>query len=242
MAGRHEFGSGADGGEALEFGGEGQPAVDCGDVKRLDSERIARRQEIAAVQIDQNEGEHAAQALQPRLALAGEQRKQHLGVGLGLEGVIGEGAAQIAVIIDFTVEDQPQPAGVIAKRQSNALGPDDGQAVHADADVAGLDDSALVRSAMAEGPEQAGEDRGIGNADGRRDAAHYGLAPSDIYDARAMGSSQPSTPRSALKPTRTKVPARGWAPPSTPKPTMPPPSVMVAELAQFQMARPAKVR
>ena len=102
----------AAGKQCLGLRGKAQRPAVVRPVERLDAERIARQQQLARARVPQAEGEHAAQSPDHRRAAIGIELQQHLGVGFAVELVaLGlQLRAQFAVVVDFAVEGDREPA------------------------------------------------------------------------------------------------------------------------------------
>ena len=92
-------------------------AVALGIVERLDADAIAREQQRAAAAVPERDAEHAAQVRERVLAPLLVGVDDGLGVGVGVERVaVGdELGAQLAVVVDLAVEDDPDRAVLVAE-------------------------------------------------------------------------------------------------------------------------------
>src|SRR5580693_768146 len=90
--------------QRFDLGREIKNAVDGGIVERLDAEAVARCDQTLTALVEQHKGKHAAQARQKLLAMNIVTGEDAFGVRRGAKRPsIGEGRAQLAVIVDFTV-------------------------------------------------------------------------------------------------------------------------------------------
>ena len=98
--------------QRLDLAGEPKgPAIVCG-VQRFDAVGIARQEHRARRAVPQCKGEHAAQRVHHRLAVAGIEVKQDLGIGIAGEARAAgfELAAQLRIIVNLAVERHPVAA------------------------------------------------------------------------------------------------------------------------------------
>jgi hypothetical protein len=103
--------------EGPDLGGEDQAAIRHDAViDRLDAEGVAGEIELARLEIDRGEGEHAVQAGDGRRhAVGGEAFHQRLGIGMAAP-VDLELTAEVQVIVDLAVIGHP-PAAVPARHR-----------------------------------------------------------------------------------------------------------------------------
>src|SRR5580704_4466015 len=99
-------GHGAAGEQRLGLRSEAQRPAIVGVIERLDAERITGEQQPPTWSVPESEGKHAAQLLDHGGAAVGVKLEQHLGVGLGAEGIaLGlKFGTQGTVVIDLAVE------------------------------------------------------------------------------------------------------------------------------------------
>jgi hypothetical protein len=104
--------------QGFDFRAEHQPIALLGDVQRLDADAIARQQQPPADAVPQRKREHAAQvvdAVRPVLLI---QVQDGLAVGARAVGVAARFQARpvLGMVIDLSVEDEPQAAILVAHR------------------------------------------------------------------------------------------------------------------------------
>ena len=90
--------------KGLQLGREGITVPQSGDIKRLDAERIARRDD--PVPGGQHEGEHAVQPADPARLAGAEQMQDGLAVARRLESAFAEDRPQVLMIVDLAVRHQ----------------------------------------------------------------------------------------------------------------------------------------
>ena len=140
--------------KGLQLRGEENTLRRCRVVERLDAEAIARQGQRPRLAVPQREGKHADRAFDRGFDApkrAGFQ--QHLGIGVAAHGMAGrlQLAADVAVIVDFTIEgDDKSPIGRMHRLRAAGAEIDDGKPPLAQRHAAfGLDpDFAGVRPAM----------------------------------------------------------------------------------------------
>src|SRR5882672_2708942 len=112
-------------------------------VERLYPEVIARKEQSPLVLIPYGEGEHPAQMFHHALPIFAPRVQQHLGVRVRAEqmSLRPQALSKLAIIVDFPVEDDPQPAVSCRHRLSGVFGEiDNGQPAMAQTDLAVLRD------------------------------------------------------------------------------------------------------
>ncbi len=159
--------------QGLLLAGEPHRAAVSGPVQRLDAERVACGEDEAGAVVVDDEGEHAAQAVDdvgPPVAVAGQD---DLGVAEGREDLAvlaDEFVAQLQVVVDLPVEDDAQAAVARVHRLVRAGDVDDREAFEAHADRRfGRIGRGLVGAAVVEQFEQIGEVRAAGVGTGSDD-------------------------------------------------------------------------
>ena len=181
--------------QGLGFGGEGQALAVLRHVQRLDAEPVAPDQQAAAAGVPQREVEHAVQAMHESVALGLVQMDQDLAVGAGLEArALGlQLGAQLAVVVDLAIADQPDRVVGIAQRLVAAAQVDDRQAAHRDAagavDVHAFVVGAAVAREVAHRRQQCRRDRPAVEVDESVDAAHGETRQALAGDKRRRASS-----------------------------------------------------
>jgi hypothetical protein len=93
--------------DAFKFGGEQEVSVAMGEVEGLDAEAIAGEDEALGGFCPEADGEHAAEAGETFDIPLQESVEDGLGIAVGREGVAEglEFAAEVEVVVDFSVED-----------------------------------------------------------------------------------------------------------------------------------------
>ena len=143
--------------QRLLLAGEVHPVRGLQVVQRLDPERVAGAERPAGRAVPDQEGEHAAQLVQHRLAPVVVPGDDDLGVALG--GELGAESVdqllpQLDVVVDLAVEGEQVPARFRAARRVRQrlvaqLDVDDGQAlVGEDHVTVGEDHTGLVRTTV----------------------------------------------------------------------------------------------
>ena len=109
MAGRLGAGINLPGEQRLDLRSETQGPAIVGDVERLDAERAAGEKHLPLARIPDGETKHAAQHVHHRRPLLRIQLEQHLGIGMraGDDAVAVQLLAQLHMIVDFAVENDP---------------------------------------------------------------------------------------------------------------------------------------
>ena len=82
------------------------------EVKRLDAEAVAGGERHLSLGVPQDEGEHADEPVERRLAPLRVGGKQNFGVRLGTEAMARRGklVAQLEVIVDLAIKGEPVAA------------------------------------------------------------------------------------------------------------------------------------
>ena len=170
-------------GQRLALRREAQLLAQARVEERLDAEAVAGQQQRARAAVPGGEGEHPPQPREHLRAVAAEELEQHLGVAgsAQLEAVGLELGAQLAVVVDLAVEDDP--AGAVVRRHrlvARRRGVDDRQAPRAQRDVVVRQHALAVGAAVGEQARRFADPIGVGTAgevDRPDDSAH---------DARAL--------------------------------------------------------
>ncbi len=125
--------------ERLDLRGEAQHPRPLGKIERPDAEGIAGGEQAAPRLVPDGEGEHAAKPRDHLGAIAGIEQQQHLGIGGRATGdaLPGQLGAQLSIVEDLAIEDDPIAALIVAHRLVG-LGPrvDDRQPPVGEADPA----------------------------------------------------------------------------------------------------------
>ena len=129
-----------------------QLLVAGGVVQRLDADSIAREDDDLPREVEHGEGEHPVQMLDAAFTplLIGPQ--EDFGVRSGAEPIpeIGQLPAQLRMVVDLAVEDDPRGGIVIGQRLMATLDVDDREPSHRQADAALDDGPRVVRPAVGE--------------------------------------------------------------------------------------------
>src|SRR5690606_18076741 len=140
--------------------------------------------------VPEREGEHAAQALEQRIALQLVERQDDFAVALRAETVAArlQLGAQLTVVVYLAVADEAERTVRADERLPAAFGIDDGQPPMAEPGAGTVPDAFSVRSAVQQGIEHAPHAllRTLHLADDTRDAAHPALSPVPARRARPV--------------------------------------------------------
>src|SRR6185369_14253054 len=112
---------------------EEQRVVKHAPVKRLLSESIARDQQTASAAVPQSEGEHAVELSDHSVAVLFIQVRQDFSVGSAAKcmSAFFEFRAQLAIVVDFAVEDHGDAPVFVENRLFACDEIDDGESSHA---------------------------------------------------------------------------------------------------------------
>ena len=125
--------------QRLDLRGEAQHAPRFSEIERPDAEGVAGGEQAAPRLVPDGEGEHAAKPRDHLGPIAGIEQQQHLGIGGRATGdaLRGQLGAQLAIVQDLAIEDDPIGAIIVAHRLVG-LGPrvDDRQPPVGEADPA----------------------------------------------------------------------------------------------------------
>ena len=116
--------------KALDFGTEHELAALVVVVEGLDAEDVASAKQLLGLGVPDDEGEHAAQAIQHATAPLFVAVENSLGVRMGGEHVTSgkQFLAQLLVVVDFAIEHNDLGTVFVFHRLATALQVDDGQA------------------------------------------------------------------------------------------------------------------
>src|ERR1700722_10017258 len=136
-------------------------------VERLDAQTIAREEDSLAASVPDGEGEHAAQVLNAVVAVFFVKMDDGFGVATGAVNMSArfELRAQVGVVVDFAVEDDPDGSVFVTQRLLAGGEIDNAQATHtqrgrtvdADAFIIG----ATVGNSIAHSPQDFAIDVGV---------------------------------------------------------------------------------
>jgi hypothetical protein len=116
--------------QRLQFGGEAELLAVVHEEQGLLAETVARQQQAPRLAVPEREREHPAQVLHAVVAEQAVQVEDDLGVAAGMESEPTplQVTAQVEVVVDFPVADDPQRAPVVAHRLApGRAAVDDGQ-------------------------------------------------------------------------------------------------------------------
>ena len=169
--------------QRLDLAGEEQPAGArraC-VVERLDAEVVAAQDELAVAlaQVGDGERPHAVEARATGRAPLLVGVHDDLGVAGGAKGVAGglELGAQLAVVVDLAVVDEPDGLVLVGRRLVAAGAVDDAQPAMAETDARALKGAGVVGTAMQQRGRHAAEQLAVGSAGETEDAAHAESSP-----------------------------------------------------------------
>ena len=114
--------------QRLEFRGDEVAAIDAGDVERFLASAIAGDEEGVSFAAPDREGEHAIEPVEERLAPLFEAVHEDFGVtvvGRELVTKRQQLVAQLAVVVDFAVEDDAVPLALVPHGLMAAIEVDD---------------------------------------------------------------------------------------------------------------------
>src|SRR6185437_16724082 len=136
----------------LQLGAEVQVAVMSCIIQRLDTKAISDKNQPVFAFLPNSNGEHAAQALETRGIPLHKGPQGHFRIAMGFEVVTErfEFAAQLRVIIDFTVEGDCVVSVFGVHRLIAAGKIDNLQPDRSEGNVEGFVDALLVRASMVQ--------------------------------------------------------------------------------------------
>jgi hypothetical protein len=139
--------------QRLQLRAEHEASGRFGVVERLDPEAVARQEERTARRIPDREGEHAPQALDAALARFLVEVHDHLRVRARAEVMAAgrELRGELAVVVDLTVEDDPDRTVLVGQRLISGLEIDDTEPPHSEAQRTVEMLAASVRAPMEKG-------------------------------------------------------------------------------------------
>ena len=182
--------------EGLRLGREGEEAAPLPIVEGLLAQAVAREEQGPPRAVPEGEREHAAQALDARLAERGVRLEDHLGVALRPESPTArlELRPELAEVVDLAVEHEPEALVGVAHRLPPRDEVDDREPRHAERHAGLSVDAHVVGPAMAEQVEHRRQEIRRRLADEAGDAAHQRGLPA----TRASSSSTRPAVRSAV--------------------------------------------
>src|SRR5512146_2170949 len=119
-------------------------------VERLDVQPIASAEQLPLGAVPDRECEHPAQVIDAVAPILLVQMDNRLGVTFRSVAVAGrfEISAQLLMVIDLAVEDDPDVLVFVGKRLMAGLYVDDAKAPHGQADAPLHEETAVVRTTM----------------------------------------------------------------------------------------------
>src|SRR5688572_23530266 len=170
----------------LQLGGKHEliPAVRV--IQRLDAEAVASEEELLPPLVPDGERKHPAQPIDTACAEVFVEVDDRFGVTAGLKRVAAalEIAAQLAVVVDLAVEDNPDRPVFVRDRLMTAFEVDDAQAAHAERHAIAEIDPFVVRTAVHDRGAHAADIRlgyrGSIPAHDSGNAAHRYFPPSGV--------------------------------------------------------------
>jgi hypothetical protein len=119
-------------------------------VQRLDPDAIPYQHQRVSLRVPERYAEHSAKTREAVLAPFFVGVNDGLGVGVGVEAVTAgtQVVAQLAIVVDFAVEDDPDRAVFIANRLMTAREVDDAQPSHPQRDTIVHEHTFIVRTPM----------------------------------------------------------------------------------------------
>jgi hypothetical protein len=139
--------------QRAQFRAEDQPAARTLRVaERLLADAVARQQEPLLLLVPDGEGEHAAQRLDAALPHVLVEGEDGLGVGLRLELEASalQVLAQLPVVVDLAVEDDPVALVGVGDGLVAGVQVDDGQAAHGQAHAFAREEALVVGAAVGD--------------------------------------------------------------------------------------------
>ena len=148
-------------------------------MQRADADAVAGEEDGALVEVDQRDGELAAQLLEDAFAVLLVEVDDDLGVGVGAEHVALGLQLRLAlgIVEQLAVEDDGDALILVEDRLLAVAEADDGKAAVGEAEAGAQQESVVVRAAMPERLRHRVQRGGIrlalaGEVDDSSDAAH----------------------------------------------------------------------
>ena len=135
---------------ALQLGAEDEHVAGFGVVERLDAEPVARQHRPPLAPVPEREAEHPAEPARKIGTGVLVEVRDDLGVAAGQEPVPAafKSRPDLAVVVELSVLDGPDPPVFVAERLMTALHVDDAEAAHPESDAVGQIRAAIVGPAM----------------------------------------------------------------------------------------------
>lgn len=152
-------------------------------VKRLNPQPVARYKEVLTAGVPDGEGKHALEMLHAVRPVFFVKMNDRFRVALSavLMTERSQLLAQDGMVVDFTIENDPDSTVFVAKGLVSGREIHDAEAPHADPDGTSSVDSLVVRSAMDHGsahlPENSGLNPRAPELHDPRDATHLLMLP-----------------------------------------------------------------
>ena len=136
--------------QRFQFGREDQALPVDRVMERLDADPVPREEQNGTPAVQHGKGEHAVEAIDHVLAPLLVAVDEHLGIGLRDERVSRRDQllAQLAMVIDLPVLDDPDRRVFVVHRLMTAGEVDDRKPAHAEGDAVELLDTRIVRPSM----------------------------------------------------------------------------------------------
>ena len=162
--------------------------------QRLLAQPIAGQQQLPSPGVPEGQGEHAVEVLEKLGPFVLVEVDEHFGVALGAEVVPGafQPAAQVAEVVDFAVEDDPDRAVFVGERLLAAGHVDDRQPAMAQGDAGNIADAVRSAKSCDTRPRRPGR----GGA-ARRSSAGASLAPTALAGSFQTAPAMPHILRSS---------------------------------------------
>src|SRR6476620_3037822 len=123
--------------DCFDFGAEEQCATVVSIVQRLNAQPVTRDEQSFSRSVPDGKGEHSTQVLDTLRPILLIQVDDAFGVAVGTIAMTAHFKilAQVLMVVDFAVEDDPDAAKFITERLVASLNIDDAEAAHSETDV-----------------------------------------------------------------------------------------------------------
>src|SRR6516162_3984427 len=147
--------------QRLDFRSEVQPPVGFGIVQWLNADAIAREQQRTRAPVPNREPEHPAEPLDCRRAPLLVRVHNRFRIGCGVEAVAGlfELPAQLAIVVNLAVEDDPHGPILVVDRLVACGQVNDAQPAHPYAAALADERPLIVRTTMRDRSAHPGDER-----------------------------------------------------------------------------------
>ncbi len=145
-------GHGAGGEQRLDLGAEEQPVALPAPVQRADADAVAGEEDGALGEVDERDGELAAQLLEDALAVLLVEVDDDLGIGVGAEDVaLGlQLCLALGIVEQLAVVDDGDGAILVEDRLLAVAETDDGEAAVGEPEAGAQEEAVVVRAAVPE--------------------------------------------------------------------------------------------